>query len=335
MTSKKQDKLIVVCGPTATGKTALAIKLAKEFSGEIISADSRQVYRGMDIGTDKKPGKGTGKQGLKVKKGNGFWEIDGVKIWLYDVVEPNEEFSVAQYQKLAYTALVNIWQRGKLPFVVGGTGLYIRALIDGVETLDIPPDWKLRKDLRDYTVIQLQKKLEEIFPERIQEMNNSDRQNPRRLIRAIEITMHEKQSTVNCKKLFTAPRLNPLFIGLTAPKEILYKKADERIEAMINDGLEQEVRNLVDQGCDWDRPAMSAIGYSQWRAYFEQQSKLAYFDKKSILEDTVQRIKFETHAFICRQLTWFKHDNRINWFDTMHVDCYDKIKQTAYEHTKN
>ena len=155
------QKVLVVCGPTGVGKTSLALRLAKKFDGEIISADSRQVYKEMDIGTGKD-------------------HPEEMKIHLIDVVIPNQEFSVAQYVDLAWKAIKDIWKREKLPIIVGGTGFYIKGLIDGIETLGVPPDWKLRKKLSNLDIKKLREILEKTCPERMRGMNESDRNNPRR-----------------------------------------------------------------------------------------------------------------------------------------------------------
>ncbi len=318
------NKLVVICGPTATGKTTLAIKLAKDFNGEIVSADSRQVYKGMDIGTGKDIENGK----WKMENGEkGHWEIAGIPVWLYDVVEPDQEFSVAQYVELAWKVIEDIWQRGKLPFLVGGTGFYIKSVMEGIENLGISRDEKLRENLEKLTVEQLQKILEKTCPERLREMNHSDQNNPRRLIRAIEIASQYQISNIKYQKYKAIIKnFKTLFVGLTVPKKVLYERIDHRVKQMIQAGLENEIKNLLKQGCSWDLPAMSGIGYAQWQPHFE---------KKANLSEVIQKIKLATHAFARRQLTWFGAQKRIIWFDISARDCYDKVKQAVYEYTKN
>ena len=180
----KKYPLLVILGPTSTGKTDLALSLAKRFDGEIISCDSRQVYINLDLGTGKLPS-----QQKTLKKGKGFWEIDGVKVWLYDVVSAKLQYSVADYIKDAHKVLKDLRERGKLPIIVGGTGLYLKGLVEGLSNIDIPIDKELRKSLEKLSKEELQKKLINLSLKKWNQMNNSDRQNPRRLVRAIELIL--------------------------------------------------------------------------------------------------------------------------------------------------
>jgi len=278
------DRLLVICGPTATGKTGLAVKLAKKFNGDLISADSRQVYKEMDIGTGKDHPK-------------------EMKIHLIDVVAPNQEFSVAQYANLAWKVIKDIWSRKKLPIIVGGTGFYIKGVIDGIETLGVPPDWELRKKLSNLDIKKLREILEKTCPERMRGMNESDRNNPRRLIRAIEIASISVPSQLHP----TPYILNPLFIGLTAPYKILYQRIDKRVEERIKEGVEDEIRGLLNKGYSFVYSTLGVtIGYQEWQPYFEG---------KATQDEIIQRWKFAEHAYARRQMTWFKKDKRINWFD--------------------
>lgn len=235
------NKILVICGPTATGKTALAAGLAKKFNGELISADSRQVYRGNDLETNK--------------------ERADVSIWLYDVVDPGEEFSVAHWVKLARVAVGDILRRGKLPIVVGGSGLYIHALIHPFETVDIPPDENFRK--RSLTLQELQ----HMTPRG--SMNDSDWNNPRRLIRKIEIAKSK------VKKHISLP-YDALIIGLTAPLPVLYKRIDHHLKERI----------------------------------------LAGMNKVNIINE---------HAIARKQLTWFKKQKGIRWFDVSEAGYARKV----------
>lgn len=292
------NKLLVICGPTATGKTGLALKLAQRFNGELISADSRQVYKGMDIGTGKDL-------------------PPDVKIWLYDVVNPDKEFSVAHYYKLAWETIKKTWQRKKLPILVGGTGLYIKAIIDGIDTLGIPEDSNLRKELEKKDVSYLQKKLKEINPFQLEKMNQSDRKNPRRLIRAIEISINPPAGgQVSSIKNNLKKDNDPLFVGLTASREVLYKRIDERVEKRVRQGIVEEISRLLKKGYSWNLPAMSGLGYRQWKEFFEG---------KETEKEATQKWKYAEHAYARRQLTWFKKDKRIIWYDINDSDYKDKI----------
>ena len=307
------NKLLVICGPTATGKTALGVRLAKKFKGEIVSADSRQVYKEMDVGTGKDL-----PVGAKLRIANcelriadyqiGYYQIKGVKIWLYDVVEPDHHFSVADYVKCANLVIKDIWKRKKLPILVGGTGLYIKAVIDGIETIGIPPDWKLRKKLSGYQVIRLSELLKKLDPEKWKRMNESDKKNPRRLIRAIEIALQSPNKIQNSK--FKIQKV--LFIGLTAPYKVLYERIDKRVDKRVKQGIIEEIKNLLAKGYTFENSILGeTIGYKEWRECFKN-SKFQIPNSK--LEEIVQRWKYDEHAYSRRQMTWFKKDKRINWF---------------------
>src|SRR3989338_8745724 len=211
-------QLLFVVGATGTGKTSLALKIAKKFNGELISADSRQVYRGMNIGTGK-----------------------------------------------------DIPKRGKLPIVVGGTGLYISALEKPMTTISIPPNTRLREQLEMASVRKLQQNLKHTDPIHYAEMNDSDRKNPRRLVRAIEIAQYLLAHPAMMKKVrrkVLGRKFSTLRIGLQAPKHLLYKRIDERVNRRLEQGAEKEIRSLLNNGYGFDLPAFSALGYRQWKLYF-------------------------------------------------------------------
>ncbi len=292
----EMDKLLIICGPTATGKTLLGIKLAKKFQGEIISADSRQVYKGMDIGTGKDIEKG--------KWVEGHWEIEGIPLWLLDVVEPHQEFNVAQYVDLAQRAIGDIRKRKRLPIIVGGTGFYIKGLIDGIITLGVKADWELRMSLENLPAQNLFDLLSRIDPVKAASMNASDRKNPRRLIRAIEIASKSRRLKTKDRKQKISAEI--LFIGLKAEFKELYKRINKRVEERVKKGAEKEVKGLIKRGYSWDLPAMSALGYREWQPFLEG---------KVTREEVIQKWKFDEHSYARRQLTWFKKDKRIKWFE--------------------
>jgi tRNA dimethylallyltransferase len=289
----RRNKLLIICGPTATGKTGLGINLARKFGGEIISADSRQVYRGMDIATGKDI-----EEGRWVKD---HWEIQGIPLWLLDVVEPHQEFSVAQYTDLAQQKVKALWQKKKLPLLVGGTGFYLKGLIDGIETLGVKADWELRMRLEKLSVEKLFELLSRVNPVRAASLNISDRKNPRRLVRAIEIANTRTQ-----KPLRKLGKTDSLWLGLRTSLEKLYERIDKRVEERIEKGVEKEIKRLIKKGYSWDLPAMSALGYQEWREYFEGQAT-----KKEV----IQKWKFDEHGYARRQMTWFKKEKGIRWFD--------------------
>lgn len=241
------NKLLVICGPTATGKTALAARLAKTFNGELISADSRQVYRGNDLETNK--------------------ERPNVPIWLYDVADSGEEFSVSHWVKLAREAMKDIQTRGKLPIVVGGSGLYINALLHPFETIDIPPDKTLRD--KKLTLGELQK----MVPRGA--MNYSDWNNPRRLIRKIEIAKFAQRQSLQQRLSF-----NAFIIGLTAPLPVLYKRIDTHLKERIDAGMKAQSVNE------------HAIARKQL-TWFNKQKNIHWFDCTSptLLADVIYLIR--------------------------------------------
>lgn len=290
------NKLLIICGPTGVGKTSLALRLAKKFNGEIVSVDSRQVYKEMDIGTGKDHPK-------------------EMKIHLIDVVAPNQEFSVAQYVELAWKAIKDIWKREKLPIIVGGTGFYIKSLIDGIETLGVPPDWELRKKLSNLDIKKLREILEKTCPERLRGMNESDRKNPRRLIRAIEIASVGVPSQLHS----TPYILDPLFIGLTAPYKILYQRIDKRVDERVKIGQEVEIKKLLKKGYSWMKSVLGVtIGYKEWQPFFEG---------KVTKDEVIQKWKFAEHGYSRRQMTWFRKDSRICWFNITEQGWQDEVEQ--------
>lgn len=298
-----RNKLLIICGPTATGKTALAVKLAKKFNGEVISADSRQVYRGMDIGTGK----------------DLPHRLEGIPIWLYDVAEPDQLFSAADYYRLAWRVIEDIWQRRKLPILVGGTGFYIKVVVEGIGSLGISPDWKLRKQLSNLAIEDLRKKLKELSLEGWEIMNESDRQNPRRLIRAIEIASKIGSSKLKVKSYNTKLKIKScLFLGLTASHKALYARIDKRVERQMKMGAEGEVEKLLKK-YRWENSVLQVtLGYQEWRPYFE---------KKSTREEVIERWKYDEHAYARRQMTWFKKEKRINWFDITQKEWENKVEK--------
>ena len=301
-------KLLVVCGPTATGKTNLALKLAEKFDGEIISFDSRQVYIGMDIGT--------GKDVKGAKLQNGFYLADGVKIWLYDLVNPDYKFSVADYLIAAKKVIKITWQGEKLPILVGGTGFYIQALLKGLDSLGVSPDWELRKKLGTLGLPELQKRLGKLDFQRWQEMNKSDRQNPRRLIRAIEIALNKKEG-LKQKGL----KANVLKIGLKTSLSKLYNLVDQRVEQRVKEGVEEEIKALVRKGYHFKNSVLgSTIGYKEWQSFFEGRKSR---------EEVVKDWKNSEHGYVRRQQTWFRKDKQIRWFDISGKEWQDKVERAV------
>lgn len=281
------NRLLAIVGPTGTGKSRLALRLAQAFNGEIVSADSRQVYRYMDIGTAK-PRKE--EQAL-------------VPHHLIDIVNSDEDFSLAQYQELAYKAIEDIQQRGKRAILAGGSGLYVWAVLEGWMIPKAAPDLKLRHRLETVERDELYRELAKIDPVAAQRI---DPRNVRRIIRAIEV-YHQAKVPFSQLQLKTKTPFDTLIIGLTAEREELYRRIDLRVDEMIKAGLVDEVKGLIDMGYDFSLPSMSGIGYKQIALYLRG---------KLTLPLAIQQIKFETHRLARHQYSWFRlKDDRIRWFD--------------------
>lgn len=280
------EKIVVITGPTGVGKTELALKLAQQLGAEVVSADSRQVYQGMDIGTAKPT----------------ILEQSKVKHHLLDLVAPDEPFSLATYQALAYDAIDRILMSGSKPLLVGGTGLYIQAVVDGLKIPHLPPDPLLRSELEKLEVPELVRRLEVIDPDSVKAIPPT---NKRRLIRAIEVSELSGQPFSVIGRLYHR-RYESLQIGLTAPREELYRRADERVEEWLKQGWLGEVKDLKSRFPD-NLPSMSSLGYRQMGMFL---------DGKISLPEATKRVKFDIHGYIRRQMTWFRRDARIYWFDT-------------------
>jgi len=283
--------LIAVVGPTAVGKTALSVRLAEVAGGEIVSADSRQVYRGMDVGT----AKATAEEQARVPH------------HLVDVVDPDQILSLAQFQELAYAAIDDIHARGRIPFLVGGTGQYVRAVVEGWQVPRVPPDASLRRQLYH----QAEEEGAEALHARLRSLDavaagRIDARNVRRVVRALEVCLLTGQP-ISEQQTKQPPAYRILTIGLTLPRAQLYERIDARIEGMIEAGLEAEVRRLVAAGYGFDLPAMSGVGYGQFEAYLRGEATL---------QDVVREIKRATRRFVRHQSNWYRRgDPHIHWFD--------------------
>jgi len=308
-------KLLVVVGPTASGKTAFATEMAKARGGELVSADSRQIYRHMDIGTGKDLS-----ENLKFKISNlklrgkeiGFYEENGLRIWGYDLVEPWEDFSVAQYIQIARKIIRDIWKRGKLPILVGGSGLYIKGALEGIETSDVPRNLALRKSLETKGTGELFELLRAGDPVKAGGLNSSDRKNPRRLVRAIEVAKGSAKfpakgwsasgGKVQSVKLEYS---EILILGLNVDRGDLDKKIEERVYERLKMGFEKEVKKLLKMGATWERQSMQALGYRQWGRYARGEISK---------EEAIERWIKEEQKYVKRQMIWFKRDKRILWY---------------------
>lgn len=325
-------KVLVILGPTATGKTDVALQLARKFHGELVSCDSRQVYVGLDIGTGKEPGKSIKEQVLRVKKQKGYWEIDGTKIWLYDVADPREQYTVKDYVEQASQVVEDITQRGKLPIIVGGTGLYLKALLEGLPNLNIPVDEKLRRELQKLSLEELQEKLRSLSPAKWKKLNESDKKNPRRLLRSIEIlSMYPHNKTIKNLKLkirhhsFGGKNYNILKLGLTAPRDTLNKRIPSRLISRVDQGLIQEAERLHKNGLTLER--MKELGL--------EYGILAKLLAKEISKDQfISILSVKIYQYAKRQITWFKREKDTQWFDITEDNWNKKLEKlvTSWYH---
>lgn len=316
MILNRENRILVILGSTSAGKTDVAFLLAKKFNGELISCDSRQVYQGLDIGTGKFPG-----GEVKVKKGHGFWEMDEVKVWMYDVVEPSKQYTVYDYIQDANKALEDIAKRGKLPIIVGGTGLYLKALLEGLPNLVVPIDKKLRRGLERLSKEQLQIKLQQISSGKWENLNQSDRQNPRRLIRAIEFatTFDKNAGAISLIPTVVKTKLQAkvLKIGLIAPREILYKRIDARVISRFKQGMIDEAIKLHKAGLSLKR---------MWQLGLEYGVLAGFLSGKIKKENLVTVLQGKIHDYARRQLTWFKKERDVKWFDITEKGYMNKVE---------
>jgi len=290
MTVNGKPTLIVIVGSTAVGKTSASIRLAQRFDGEIVSADSRLLYRGMDIGTAKPTEE----------------EMEGVPHHLIDVAAPDENWSLAVYQRRAYQAIDAIHARGKLPFLVGGTGQYFRAIIEGWQIPPQKPDYRLREVLQQWG----QAIGSEALYERLERLDKRaaaaiEPRNLRRVVRALEVIFKTGERFSDLRDRQEC-HYHPIVLGIDRPREELYGRVDQRIEMMFEQGWVDEVQVLLNAGYSGDLPTMSAIGYGEIIQYL--QGKITY-------NEAITLIKRNTRTFVRRQANWFKTDDpRITWF---------------------
>lgn len=288
--------LVVVLGPTASGKTRLGIALAQRFGGEIVSADSRQIYRRMDIGTAK-PAPA---------------DRAAAPHHLIDIADPDQTFTLAEYQRAAYAAIDDIHARGGLPLLVGGTGQYLSAVTEGWGIPEVPPNPALRAELEAYAVERgaeaLHARLQQHDPEAAAHI---DFRNVRRVVRALEVCL-ETGTPISALQRKAPPPYRLCQIGLTLPRQALHERINRRVTVMIDAGLADEVRALLEAGYTWNLPSMSGLGYAQWRPYFAG---------KQALSTTIDAIRQATRAFARRQMTWFKgHDTGVLWLDVAQAE---------------
>ncbi|MDF1617542.1 tRNA (adenosine(37)-N6)-dimethylallyltransferase MiaA [Petrocella sp. FN5] len=299
--------LIVITGPTATGKSKLAVQLAKEIQGEIISADSMQVYKGMDIGTAKVT----------------LEEMDGIKHHLIDVLNPDEGCSIARFQKMVKEALADIYARGKVPILAGGTGFYIQSIIYDVTFMDHVPDNSYRERLEEMAKngdkALLFSMLEAVDSDSAKTIHMN---NTKRVIRALEY-YHMTNEPISLHNRREKEKQSPYNLGfyvLNMERELLYKRINDRVDQMVEEGLVEEVKTLLEQGYNKSLVAMQGLGYKEIIGYLEGE-----YD----LNDAIDLLKKGTRHFAKRQLTWFKREKNVNWVN-LHDYNYDMIQVVKY-----
>lgn len=287
----ERKKLVVIIGPTAVGKTKLSIDIAHRLNGEIISGDSMQIYKGMDIGTAKITPE----------------EMEGVPHHLIDIKEPDDEYSVAEFQEAVRPLIDEITDKNKMPMIVGGTGLYIQSVLYNYQFTESPSDPDFRKRLE----LELKQKGEQVIHELLAQVDPESAKrihpnNTRRVIRALEIfhctniPMHEHLKQQENELLYDVA-----LIGLTMDREVLYQRINQRVDIMVENGLLKEVKSLYDQGLR-DTQSIKAIGYKEI---------YDFFDGKVTYEDAVNQLKQNSRRYAKRQLTWFRNKMDVKWFD--------------------
>lgn len=287
-------KLLAIVGPTGSGKTALGWRLAYKFAGEILCADSRTVYRGMDIGTAKPVG-------TRATSGAyaGATQKHGVQHWLLDLVDPPAPFTVADWKRAALAVIPKIRERHHLPIVVGGTGLFVQALVENYEPPAVAPNPTLRATLEAKPLAELARMLKGYDPEAA---GRIDLKNPRRVIRALEVFILSGQP-VSAQRRKGPALFDTLELGIDLPRDELYAHLDRRVNEQVREGLFDEVARLVKK-YGKESPAFSAIGYRE---------VIAYFDKRMTKAETIEKIKTDTHSYARRQMTWLRRDKRVRW----------------------
>lgn len=298
MTEKnKLPKVIVICGPTASGKTGWSLNLAKKYSGEIISADSRQVYKKMSIGTAKEQGEW---------RWNGLrrtYFVDDIPHHLLDFLDPGKDFTLAEFRDKAIKYIKLARQQNRLPMIVGGAGLYIDAVVNNFHIPRVPPNDKLREGLEEKNTDELAAWLKRLDAKAAEKI---DYRNKRRLIRALEVCILSGEP-FSRQQLKGEALFDVLSIGIAVPRKVLYDNIDKRIDEQIKAGLLKEIQTLLKQKYSWDLPSMSGIGYRQFKDYFAG---------KINLEAAVAQLKKDTRNYAKRQLTWFKRNKNIHWVET-------------------
>lgn len=282
------ENLVIITGPTGIGKTELSLELAKKYKGEIISSDSMQIYKKLNIGTAK----------IDLNK-------TSIPHHMIDIIEPSDNFTVADFKSSARKIITDINNRGGLPFLVGGTGLYINSLVYNLDFTETEPDYEYRDELREI----LEEEGSEFLYEKLQDQDRNmaekiHKNNGQRIIRALEILKNGNKKGDNFRE--ENNDYNLIYIGLNMDRAKLYQKINQRVDKMIDLGLVDEVKNLLDEGLDKNSQSLKAIGYKE---------VISYLDGEIDFDEMVDLIKKNSRHYAKRQLTWFRRDKRIKWFD--------------------
>lgn len=293
------EKLVIITGPTGIGKTEISLKLAKKYKGEIISSDSMQIYKKLDIGTAK----------LDLSKTT-------IPHYMIDVVEADENFSVAEFKNKSKKIISDINERGGIPFVVGGTGLYINSLVYNLDFTETEADYQYRNELNKI----LEKYGSEILYNKLLDLNSDmaekiHKNNGQRIIRALEILKNGNEKGNNFRQ--ENKDYNLVYIGLNMDRERLYDRINDRVDKMINLGLVEEVKGLLNDGIDKNSQSLKAIGYKE---------VISYLDNEIDYDEMVELIKKNSRHYAKRQLTWFRRDDRIKWFDRESENLLEDIE---------
>ena len=305
----QKQKVIVICGPTASGKTGLSIELAKKINGEIVSCDSMQIYKDMTIGTAK-----------PVEE-----EMQGIKHYLIDCVSPDIRYSVADYKKDAIKAIKEILRNGKVPIVVGGTGLYVESLVYGIEYNEIKVDLKYREELEQIIEKEglntLYEEARKIDPDAIKKVSENDK---KRICRILEIynSTGKTKTELEIESRRNGPEFEYILFGITMDREKLYERINKRVDIMIQNGLIQEVKTLLDKYKEFPT-AMQGLGYKE---------VVEYLNGNYTEEEMIEKIKMETRRYAKRQLTWFRKYKNIIWIDGLD-DIQNNIKIILEEYS--
>lgn len=290
-----KPQVIVIAGPTASGKTSVSVELAKRINGEIISADSMQIYKEMNIGT------------AKVTKE----EMQGIKHYLIDVISPDEAFNVTKYKKMAEEAIEEILKKGKTPIIVGGTGLYINTLVNGVEFTEVVEDKEFREEMQKIAIEKGSKHLhDELRKIDSEAANIIDENNVRRVIRALEIyKITGKTKTRLDEESRKEVKYDYKIYGIETPREILYDRINKRVDKMLEEGLIDEVKSLLEK-YNFSLTALQGLGYKEVKEYL---------DGETSYEEMVEKLKIETRRYAKRQLTWFRKNKETNWYELSEI----------------